>query len=755
MDRAAVRTVVLLLASALGAMLPSASMSRAQNGSPNQSIVGDVSPPRIVLEHGEDTGHAKLRLKVMAEFGHLLLEAWAVNLGDGVDITEISDIAEIKGEIRDIAQVDIEKSGALYRLEAYRPNSWKRLQLKVDDLGEYGTYVGKVVVRNADGEVVSLHDFKILRPAPRFAPELEGEGVADGRLSLRRSVFWPETFNFTVKIPEASSTRRIRFCFQEVRKAGSSTCDAPGVRITPDPARVDPEGGGSPVKVAVDGSAKFDGLLWLIDAQSCPDGSEEVDECHLRTAVPAMILPPAWDIVLWVAIGAILSVMLNQMLPASRTKRSNYNRIMELRSKIQSSTEPGADLRMVLNAEQHRIRGVNSEIFWFSPGKKERFDEVNQLIENLARKVDLVARLSALREYFRREGIIPQSRRQRDIDCLLLQSEGALVDGDLDEAESKLDEADKKKSEPETDGAGDRRSELAKRIRELPAQKPERPPYIQNLILKLRSKLQKGNKIDPAASDEGLPQLEHEYAKAALYEVLEQTLCDHDFGEQELKLKYDFSRRLAAEDFYGARSLLSVRITPHEICETLDKINSGNLGARIRVEPVNPEERQSAVYEVEFDEPRLNYLEARRLVQFVWDFGDGTARTRGVRCVHHFPLTVLWRNPLRRLQRLQLVKGSYERTVSVEMSASDDERESTAKTDTKVRVRGPTKRSVGLTLFELFSFVLVTAVAVISAFGAEYANLVGESTYSTWLTAFLFGFGLDQIRDRTVNPAQP
>ena len=57
---------------------------------------------------------------------------------------------------------------------------------------------------------------------------------------------------------------------------------------------------------------------------------------------------------------------------------------------------------------------------------------------------------------------------------------------------------------------------------------------------------------------------------------------------------------------------------------------------------------------------------------------------------------------------------------------------------------------------DLLSFTVTAAIAVVTAFGAKYAT--GVPNVIDWpdcLTAFMLGFGLDQLRDTVSTPPTP
>ena len=55
-----------------------------------------------------------------------------------------------------------------------------------------------------------------------------------------------------------------------------------------------------------------------------------------------------------------------------------------------------------------------------------------------------------------------------------------------------------------------------------------------------------------------------------------------------------------------------------------------------------------------------------------------------------------------------------------------------------------------ITVFAVF--FITTAMAVLAAFGAQYSGVLPIAVdWSAGVTAFMFGFGIDQLRDRTTN----
>jgi hypothetical protein len=58
-------------------------------------------------------------------------------------------------------------------------------------------------------------------------------------------------------------------------------------------------------------------------------------------------------------------------------------------------------------------------------------------------------------------------------------------------------------------------------------------------------------------------------------------------------------------------------------------------------------------------------------------------------------------------------------------------------------------RRLGAIGVEVTMFFISFFIAVCAAYGTQYATLPTADTVSVFITAFLFGFGLDQIRDRT------
>src|SRR5262249_52914181 len=66
-----------------------------------------------------------------------------------------------------------------------------------------------------------------------------------------------------------------------------------------------------------------------------------------------------------------------------------------------------------------------------------------------------------------------------------------------------------------------------------------------------------------------------------------------------------------------------------------------------------------------------------------------------------------------------------------------------------ITLRPPHSRGWGTIGIQVFTFVISFLTATAAAFAAQYGTIPDLTVPSTLLTAFLFGFSLDQIRDRT------
>jgi hypothetical protein len=178
--------------------------------------------------------------------------------------------------------------------------------------------------------------------------------------------------------------------------------------------------------------------------------------------------------------------------------------------------------------------------------------------------------------------------------------------------------------------------------------------------------------------------------------------------------------------------LLHSDLTPDEIASALDE------GARIDCD-LRPKYFESVRIAFVGSNPLFNDVPAaKRLLTYSWSIDDNTAKPPDVDSFRHY-----FRPPGWRKSRSHLITLS----VGVPFTKHDP-------LQLKSQPMVPRDKTGWLKVepMEWASFSVTTAIAIVTAFGAHYAgSLPNEITWSDWLSSFMLGFGLDQLRD-TVNP---
>ena len=139
---------------------------------------------------------------------------------------------------------------------------------------------------------------------------------------------------------------------------------------------------------------------------------------------------------------------------------------------------------------------------------------------------------------------------------------------------------------------------------------------------------------------------------------------------------------------------------------------------------------------------------ARQLPSYKWEFDDLASRPDdGEQCKHFF----LPPRGLARIWRFVSLQGSLTREVQVTVSMPS--LSSVSYPFKKVlRFRAQRDHTSSLTATQVMTFIITTATAVLAAYGTQYGSATpGVIDWSACVSARLFGFGIDQVRDRAAS----
>ena len=151
-------------------------------------------------------------------------------------------------------------------------------------------------------------------------------------------------------------------------------------------------------------------------------------------------------------------------------------------------------------------------------------------------------------------------------------------------------------------------------------------------------------------------------------------------------------------------------------------------------------------FDFEFTNPALNAVRAAaQFPDYQWEFDDRTtAPDEGSRCKHFFWL------PGRRQRAWWWLTRQSLRTHLVKIHVTVPFTSSPTYTFKQVlTMRRPKARASSVGAMQIITFIVTTGMAILAAFGAEYGSVLPTSVdWGAAVTALLFGFGIDQIRDR-------
>jgi hypothetical protein len=210
---------------------------------------------------------------------------------------------------------------------------------------------------------------------------------------------------------------------------------------------------------------------------------------------------------------------------------------------------------------------------------------------------------------------------------------------------------------------------------------------------------------------------------------------------------------------------LDYGVKPQEIQEAL---NSGFSACDISVHPPQPFPEQTTSFEFRFRDRRLNESPLAANLTYNWDFGDGRSPALGKKCVHSFA---------KRRKRVFAKLGKNGDDDVVELNVRDcagDKHKFNGKNGddyvVQVGVRDPAgkehkfketvtvksecMRDRGMRNLELAAFSISFVVACVLAVSFNYTGSEQLNSLNDYVTPFLWGFGLDQVKDRATSFAE-
>jgi hypothetical protein len=646
-----------------------------------------------------------------------------------------------------------------------------------------GVYQGAVDAYTPQGKIGAT-PISAVRPVAAFRPVITSDAMHDGRIVFDATS--SNRFLLSVQNPAGSPPHKILLSGEPADPACLTPGGGPGAPISFAPPEFHLEPGAAQTVIATVAPCLTAGIRLAVLRTVNGDEPGAWTETVVSLSRHAPATTRQLSLLAFVILGSVVSVLLNNIFPVNRTKNGLRNDLRRADEVLRECANAGPALIDSFAAEARRLRLSLQGIHFYDATKLAVTQEAQQGVAALATAATLTRRISLMRSKV--DGATMSIAAHTMIRGKIRDAEEALLAGDATAANDRLTEAQANLTEAIADAA---QSILRKSLTtNLPKLMRERGVLVDH------PKVQAA-RPDATAAPEGGP------APAAAAQLLDQPEGRHPrikaFVEQLWQDNQDLETLTAQEmldierDFYVADvwteyveprlktfedprlaarrpalvklaeslldcllhnpksdyvqvllDLLCSDITPDEIAAALTRGE-----ARIDCDP-RPKYLESVNIAFVFTNPLLNDVPAaKRLLNFFWSINDDTGPPPDMdHFRHYFRQPILaWSMPWRTSPSAK----TFTIAVNVRVPFADD----TAFTlpSQAVTPRRTTGAWWKFEPMEWASFSVTTAIAIVTAFGAHYASSLPDViTWSDWLSSFMFGFGLDQLRD-TVVPA--
>jgi hypothetical protein len=775
-------------------LVPAASTS-AQPTSVSATLVPDHATLAIPAPKGQTDGLLQVTLNGV-EPRNVTLRASPLTVGDSYAFVRFPDSGS------DLIRLDNEKlqceagKDCMVHYEVY--GAWAA-----------GVYQGTIEAYTPQGKIGTT-PISAVRPVAAFRPVITSDAMRDGRIVFDATN--DSSFLLSVQNPVGSPPHKLLLSGEPADPACPTPGGGPGAPISFAPAEFHLEPGAAQTVIANVAPCLTTGthLAMLKTINGDEPGAWTEMAISLSRYAPATTRQ--LSLLAFVVIGSVVSVMLNNIFPVNRTKNGLRSELRRVAETLRDCANAGPALIDSLTAEATRLRLSLQSIHFFDATKVGATQEAQREVEALAAAATLTRRISLMRSKV--DGATLPIATHAMIRGKLRDAEESLLVGDATAANDHLSKAQAKLTEaiddvtqsilrksltgglpklmhergvlvepPEAqaaheNGGADGGVAPAAAARHL-EQPEDRHPRIKAFVKQLQ---RDDDDLQTLTAQEVLD-IERDFYVADIWtEYVEPKL--EAFKDPELAARRPALVRLSealldcllrnpkSDHVQVLLDLLRSDLTPDEIAAALARGE-----ARIDCDP-QPKYLESVNIAFVFTNPLINDVPAaRRLLTYSWSIDDDTAPPPDVdRFRHYFRQPKLrWRKPEPASPPAIVVEptdpaaqfpvgapGRVPRraktstvavTVGVPFAADTALAHPPQVSPQVVTPRRTTGAWWKVEPMELASFGVTTAIAVVTAFGAHYASsLPNVITWSDWLSSFMLGFGLDQLRDTVGTP---
>ena len=741
-QRIALATTLLVLCSMISAVAPARPPRCKQPAEPVQ--VSSIPPEVILHRPGEEkSGWLLIAADDNDSWADLVLSAGPLALGNNHAFMRFAAAPEE-------ASLNLGDARA-----GCQPKQDCRIQYIVHGVTAHGTYSGTFDLTGACGSVGTA-TVKVLLDAPVFQPALSGESLKNGQVDA--DVTNARMFSIVVAAPDTDPDRTygVTGSATRVERPGllpvsSGTCmqlDPSGASsLQFSPSQFELDGGQSrTIEVRVPdclATGTYEGVIRVADTSN--PALQKDWSLTVHKALPAE--ERRLGMLAWVVLGAFVSVLINNIFPISRARQDRFDQLREIHKSLKGFNSIGPGLMTALVSDTRRLWLLIDGISIFNPRKDTALTSATQALQDLAKRVELAGKIN--RQYTDANlGELP-IRIGLTINQQLRDAEDALADNDVSSAAAHLDSASQLiRVEPALASLiADLKKDIGKLLTDHPDDDvpTDRPLEIQNRIEQLG---EDAKVLDTMSLREVLAVERDFYIADVWTDVVE-------FAEDLNHLNLDPIRGPLLRNLIAAPTsavtqrivaLIQAGISPLDLEEALEQ-------STVHIEcDEKPRYLDLVDFSFVLTRPALRSVPATSgLLEYQWRFDDNTTSPdAGASCKHFFlppsraKWSWIWLSWLFKTGPQEHVRKV---TVTVRVPEWGKSREFARELTLQ-----PRDGSAGVTAMQAATFFITTAMAVLAAFGAQYSGVLPIAVdWSAGVTAFMFGFGIDQLRDRTTN----
>jgi len=653
------------------------------------------------------------------------------------------------------------------------------VRFKVVGVRAEGSYQGAIDAYASSRKLASAN-LSAVRPDTLFQPTVSGDLVKNGQIEFDATS--ATSFVVTVQNPSGSPWRKfvLRDCSEE-RVPACAAPDSALAQVTTQGKQALPELVYSPNTFLL-GPGKSQTVLAraiALDDQPHPRFLQVVDAdvpaLESTTLVVIKRLTStthrAWMLLLAVLGGAGVSVILNNVFPTSRARTDVEASLRRLQDVLEGCPFISPALRDAVSAEISRNRLIVRGIRFYHFAKESALLDVQQATTTLLAVAGCAKNVSALRSQLDSAGL--PARTKLAVEHTLNEAEQALVGLDYASATTKI--ADAARIATTGSQPGTLAADLAKDIKKLlqergnsaagesPAVLGDQPRTPEAIAQSKQAAIDSERRVQYIA--DRLEQLELDLESVAAMPFAELLEVERDFyvadawtelvepalreDKQRFKAMTDelllcLQRNPVSDHVQLALSMIQSSLTPADLNVALEKAN-GYIDCNDF-----PRYLDAIDCRFVFSDPCIQSVPAaRRIVMYKWEFDDASEPPENFeRCRHYFaPPSFYWL----RAALGQSVRGwelARRRIIKLHVSMPGSPTRGTT-FEHKVVLRDQYKGASELGMLQFMNFCLSTSIAVLAAFAAQYGSALPETlTWQAAVAAFMFGFGIDQIRDK-------